>query len=63
VVKGRTGIVLEPQLPKKFQTGTEAIQKLEESKYKREDLATEDETPKPPRFVTQIEVCISWFIL
>jgi hypothetical protein len=55
VVKGRTGIISEPQLPSKFQTGTESIQKLEESMYKREEIATEDEKPNPPRFVTQIE--------
>lgn len=53
-VRGRQGIVMEPQLPSNFRTGTESIQKLEESLYKREEISAEDEQPNPPRFTVQI---------
>lgn len=54
-VRGRQGIILEPQLPSNFRTGTESIQKLEESLYKREELATEEETPRPPKFTVELK--------
>ncbi|CAG2063231.1 unnamed protein product, partial [Timema podura] len=54
-VRGRQGIVLEPQLPSNFKTGTESIQKLEESLYKREEILNEEEKPNPPRFVTELK--------
>lgn len=54
-VRGRQGIILEPQLPKNFRTGTESIQKLEEELHKREELQTEDEQPNPPRFIVEIK--------
>lgn len=57
-VKGRQGIVLEPQLPNKFRTGTESIQKLEENMYKREEILPEDEKPNPPRFIVELKVGI-----
>lgn len=56
-VRGRQGIVLEPQLPSDFRTGTESIQKLEESLYKREEILQEDEKPNPPRFTVELKVC------
>jgi titin len=37
-VRGRQGIILEPQLPSNFRSGTESIQKLEETLYKREEI-------------------------
>lgn len=55
-MKGRQGIVLEPQLPNKFRTGTESIQKLEENMYKREEILPEDEKPNPPRFTVELKV-------
>lgn len=54
-VRGRQGIIMEPQLPSNFRTGTESIQKLEESLYKREEISAEDEEPNPPRFVVDIK--------
>ncbi|KMY97015.1 uncharacterized protein Dsimw501_GD13415, isoform H [Drosophila simulans] len=54
-VKGRQGIVMEPQLPSNFRTGTESLQKLEETMHKREELVTEDEQPNPPKFTEEIK--------
>ncbi|KAG8239895.1 hypothetical protein J437_LFUL019488 [Ladona fulva] len=54
-VKGRQGIVMEPQLPRDFKTGTTSIQRLEESLYKREEVPAEEEKPEPPRFVTELK--------
>jgi len=55
-VKGRQGIVLEPQLPQSFKSGTQSIQKLEENLYKREEPAAQpDEQPNPPKFVSEIK--------
>lgn len=47
---------MEPQLPSDFRTGTESIQKLEESLYKREEIIPEDEKPNPPRFTVELKV-------
>ncbi|XP_014204704.1 titin [Copidosoma floridanum] len=54
-VRGRQGIILEPQLPSNFKTGTESIQKLEESLYKREEILAEEEKPNPPRFTVELK--------
>lgn len=54
-VKGRQGIILEPQLPSHFKSGTESIQKLEETLHKREEITVEDEKPHPPRFTVEIK--------
>lgn len=54
-VKGRQGIILEPQLPSQFKSGTESIQKLEETLHKREEIAIDDEKPNPPRFTVDIK--------
>lgn len=54
-VRGRQGIIMEPQLPSNFRTGTESIQKLEENLYKREEIISEEETPNPPRFIVEIK--------
>lgn len=54
-VKGRQGIILEPQLPSNFRSGTESIQKLEEMLYKKDEILTEDEKPNPPRFIVEIK--------
>lgn len=53
-VRGRQGIVMEPQLPSSFRSGTESIQKLEENMYKREEIQTEEEQACPPRFTVDI---------
>lgn len=49
---------MEPQLPNKFRTGTESIQKLEENMYKREEILAEDEKPNPPKFTVELKVRI-----
>lgn len=54
-VRGRTGIVMEPQLPSNFRTGTESIQKLEESLYKRDEILAEEEQPNPPKFTVELK--------
>lgn len=55
-VRGRQGIVLEPQLPSNFKSGTESLQKLEESMYKRDEILSDEEKPDPPRFTTELKV-------
>uniref|UniRef100_A0A1I8N5F2 Ig-like domain-containing protein n=2 Tax=Musca domestica TaxID=7370 RepID=A0A1I8N5F2_MUSDO len=54
-VKGRQGIVMEPQLPSNFRTGTESLQKLEENMHKREEMVIDEEQPNPPRFTEDIK--------
>ncbi|PSN37209.1 Titin, partial [Blattella germanica] len=54
-VRGRQGIVMEPQLPTNFRTGTESIQKLEEALYKRDELLAEEEKPEPPKFTLELK--------
>lgn len=54
-VRGRQGIILEPQLPSNFKSGTESIQKLEETLHKRDEITTEEEKPNPPRFTVEIK--------
>ncbi|XP_014485703.1 PREDICTED: titin [Dinoponera quadriceps] len=54
-VRGRQGIILEPQLPNNFRTGTESIQKLEESLYKKDEILAEEEKPNPPRFTVELK--------
>ena len=55
-VRGRQGVVLEPQIPNIFLNATEHIQKLEESLHRREELRAEEEEAIPPRFMTEISV-------
>ncbi|XP_018334860.1 titin [Agrilus planipennis] len=54
-VRGRQGIILEPQLPTDFRTGTESIQRLEETLHKKDEILPEEETPNPPRFIVEIK--------
>uniref|UniRef100_A0A182TG18 Ig-like domain-containing protein n=1 Tax=Anopheles melas TaxID=34690 RepID=A0A182TG18_9DIPT len=54
-VRGRQGIIMEPQLPSNFRTGTESIQKLEEQLHKREELMADEEEGRPPKFVVEIK--------
>ncbi|XP_018397088.1 PREDICTED: titin [Cyphomyrmex costatus] len=54
-VHGRQGIILEPQLPNNFKTGTESIQKLEESLYKKDEILAEEEMPNPPKFIVELK--------
>lgn len=54
-VRGRQGIILEPQLPNNFRTGTESIQKLEEALHKKEEIMTDEEKPDPPRFIVELK--------
>lgn len=61
-VRGRQGIILEPQLPSTFSSGTESIQRLEESLYKKDEILTEEEKPNPPRFTVELKVCSIFFL-
>ncbi|GLH07319.1 LOW QUALITY PROTEIN: Titin [Gryllus bimaculatus] len=54
-VRGRQGIILEPQLPSNFRTGTESIQKLEENLYKKDEILAEEEKPNPPKFIVELK--------
>ncbi|XP_054275488.1 titin isoform X3 [Macrosteles quadrilineatus] len=54
-VHGRQGIIMEPQLPSNFRTGTESLQKLEESLYKREEIQPDAEEAKPPKFIVELK--------
>ena len=54
-VSSKSGIVLEPQATMKFKGLTEALQKLEEDKYRKETVPQEEEKPCPPRFVTELQ--------
>jgi titin len=55
MVKGRQGVVLEPQLPNNFRTGTESLLKLEETLHKRDEIVTDEEKPDPPRFTVELK--------
>lgn len=54
-VKGRQGIIMEPQLPNMFSSGTESIQRLEEELHKREEVLPEDDKPNPPKFTVDLQ--------
>lgn len=54
-VKGRQGIIMEPQLPSNFRSGTESIQKLEELLHKKDEILSEEEKPNPPRFIVEVK--------
>ncbi|XP_074100964.1 sallimus isoform X11 [Cotesia typhae] len=54
-VRGRQGIVLEPQLPTNFKSGTESIQRLEEALYKKDEILAEEEKPNPPKFTVELK--------
>lgn len=54
-VRGRQGIIMEPQLPSNFRSGTESIQKLEEQLHKKDEIFTEEEQPNPPKFIVDIK--------
>lgn len=59
-VHGRQGIIMEPQLPSNFRSGTESLQKLEEALYKREELKQDAEQPNPPKFTVELKVQVSY---
>lgn len=48
-------IVTTPQLPGNFRSGTESLQKLEESLWKREEAPQVEQQHVPPRFITEIQ--------
>ncbi|XP_044003588.1 titin isoform X2 [Aphidius gifuensis] len=54
-IRGRQGIILEPQLPNNFKSGTESIQKLEESLYKKDEIVIAEESPIPPQFTLELK--------
>ncbi len=56
VVKSHQDIITDPQLPKSFRTGTDAITKLEENLWRRHELAPDEVVEgRPPTFVTNIQ--------
>lgn len=59
-VHGRQGIIMEPQLPSNFRSGTESLQKLEEALYKREELKQDAEQPNPPKFTVELKVQVTY---
>ncbi|XP_022243271.1 titin-like [Limulus polyphemus] len=54
-VKGKASIVMEPQLPKSFQSGTESLKQLEESLYQTQEITLDEEKQQPPNFITEIQ--------
>ncbi|XP_015783235.1 titin isoform X1 [Tetranychus urticae] len=54
-VKSKQSIILEPQLPESFITGTESIQKLEENLWRTPEMIYDQEKSMPPRFVTHLK--------
>lgn len=46
---------MEPQLPTEWQSGTESLQRLEESMYRVEEVIADEDRKIPPKFVTQIQ--------
>jgi titin len=48
-------IITDPQLPKSFRSGTESIQRLEEHRWRREEMIEDSLEAKPPKFITSIK--------
>ena len=55
IVKSRQDIITDPQLPKSFRSGTESIQRLEEHRWRREEMVEDTLEAKPPKFITSIK--------
>uniref|UniRef100_A0A146M532 Titin n=2 Tax=Lygus hesperus TaxID=30085 RepID=A0A146M532_LYGHE len=53
-VRGRQGVIMEPQLPNTFSSGTESIQKLEEDLHKKDEVMETEDKPNPPRFIVDL---------
>merc|ERR1712038_232524 len=53
-VKTKQNIVTDPQLPKSFRSGTDSINRLEESRWQRQEMVTEEFEGHAPKFITQI---------
>ncbi|GFY64285.1 titin [Trichonephila inaurata madagascariensis] len=54
-VKAKGSIIMEPQLPTEWRSGTESLQKLEEAMYRTEEVIIDDDRKLPPKFITQIQ--------
>lgn len=54
-VKGKHSIITDPQLPMSFRNGTDSINRLEESRWKRGELIVDDLELCPPKFVSRIQ--------
>ena len=54
-VKGKKNIDMDPQLPRSFRSGNDAINRLEEHRLRREEMVVEDSEGMPPKFITQIK--------
>merc|ERR1711981_1027509 len=54
-VKTKQNIITDPQLPKSFRSGTDSINRLEESRWRREEMVTEEFEGHAPQFITKIQ--------
>ena len=52
-VKTKQSIITDPQLPKSFRSGTDSINRLEESRWRREEMVTEEFEGQAPKFITK----------
>merc|ERR1712226_938302 len=52
-VKTKQSIITDPQLPKSFRSGTDSINRLEESRWRREEMVTEEFEGQAPKFITE----------
>jgi hypothetical protein len=53
-VKMKQNIITDPQLPKSFRSGTDSINRLEENRWRREEMIVEEFEGHAPKFITQI---------
>merc|ERR1712241_1471863 len=53
-VKTKQNIITDPQLPKSFRSGTDSINRLEESRWQRQEMVTEEFEGHAPKFIPQI---------
>lgn len=54
-VKSRHGIISDPQLPKSFRSGTDAINRLEENRWQRQEMVFDEPEGRAPMFISQIQ--------
>ncbi|XP_054706308.1 titin-like isoform X2 [Uloborus diversus] len=54
-VKAKSSVIMEPQLPSEWQSGTQSLQRLEEAMYRTEEVIIDDDRKMPPKFITQIQ--------
>ncbi|XP_067120871.1 titin [Centruroides vittatus] len=54
-IKVKQSVIMEPQLPHEWRSGTESLQKLEESMYQTKEVIYDEGAKMPPHFITQIQ--------